>query len=175
MTPLAGNTCQPTAFKEDKARIFKVRWRAKSDIISVLPNGVTIFFSHPVSRANLLPRLNAPCDTPWTENLWSKKPRRLPYKCCILNENRLLFKENPISNGFNLEKQQKANKSLEDGPRKAHGGCCKLRALVQSRGLETLLATLVSVPVLGCGQGYSWSILNHPWFLPLLPKFGLLR
>lgn len=38
---------------------------------------------------------------------------------CILNQNRLLFKENPISNGFNLEKQQKANKSSEADPRKA--------------------------------------------------------
>lgn len=37
----------------------------------------------------------------------------------ILYQNRLLFKENPISNGFNLEKQKKANKSLEAGPRKA--------------------------------------------------------
>lgn len=38
---------------------------------------------------------------------------------CIHNQNRLLFKGNPISNGFNLEKQQKANKSSEAGPRKA--------------------------------------------------------
>lgn len=38
---------------------------------------------------------------------------------CILNQNRLLFKENPISNGFNLEKQLKTNKSLGVGPRKA--------------------------------------------------------
>ena len=37
----------------------------------------------------------------------------------ILYQNRLLFKENPNSNGFNLEKQKKANKSLEAGPRKA--------------------------------------------------------
>ena len=31
----------------------------------------------------------------------------------------MLFRSNPISNGFNLEKQQKANKSSEAGPRKA--------------------------------------------------------
>lgn len=44
---------------------------------------------------------------------------RLLHILCILNQNKLLFKGNPISNGFNLEKQQKANKSSEAGPRKA--------------------------------------------------------
>jgi hypothetical protein len=94
-----------------------------------------------------------------------QKPHRLPYKCCILNQNRLLFKENPISNGFNLEKQHKANKSSKEGPRKAHGGGCRRGAPVQSRGLEALPATLVSALVLGCGRGYSW-LIDDPWFLP---------
>lgn len=56
---------------------------------------------------------------PHGQKTFGPKPYILPYKCRILNQNRLLFKENPISNGFNLEKQQKANKSLEACPRKA--------------------------------------------------------
>lgn len=81
---------------------------------------------------------------PHGQKTFGPKPYRLLYKCCIRNQNRLLFKENPISNGFNLEKQQKANKSFKLVQGK-HGGCCIFGALAQSRGLESLPAPLVSL------------------------------